>query len=136
MDKIDRRWTIIFGSIGCAIAMSCIAGGVKVDTKLGAVAIAFMFLDCHALGVHAVAWLYACEINSLYLPLPLPLPLLPLQFVLPLGIVLHPNHSLALTADAHEIKESHWPQWQIGSPTSSYIKSGDHYHVHPLAFRY
>ena len=72
MDKVGRRKTIIFGSLGCAIAMGCIAGGVSVNTKLGAaVAIAFMFLfdDCHALGVHAVAWFYACEINSLYLPL-------------------------------------------------------------------
>jgi hypothetical protein len=77
--------------------MGCIAGGVSVNTKLGAaVAIAFMFLfdDCHALGVHAVAWFYACEINSLYLP---PFPNTP-QVV------------LLLTVDAHEIKESHSQQ--------------------------
>ena len=69
IDRMGRRWTIILGSIGCAIAMASIAAGVKSDTKLGgAIAIAFMCIydDMYALGIHAVAWFYACEINSLY----------------------------------------------------------------------
>ena len=59
----------MLGSIGCAIAMASIAGGVKADNKVGgAIAIAFMFIydDVYALGIHAVAWMYATEINSLY----------------------------------------------------------------------
>ena len=48
--------------------MAGIAGGLSADNKLGgAVAIIFMFLfdDVFAFGIHAVAWMYASEINSL-----------------------------------------------------------------------
>ena len=69
VDKLGRRWTMILGALACSIAMAGIAIGVKANNKLGgAFAIAFMFIydDVFALGIHAVAWMYACEINSLY----------------------------------------------------------------------
>ena len=79
--------------------MASVAGGIKAGTKVGgAIAIAFMFIfdDMYALGIHAVAWFYACEINSLYVPLPPP--------NLPTCMVKFP---FAEMADVQEIKVLH-----------------------------
>lgn len=68
IDRLGRRRAMMFGLFGCSIAMAVIAVGVQANNKVGgAFAIAFMFIydDVFALGIHAVAWMYACEINSL-----------------------------------------------------------------------
>jgi len=68
IDRVGRRPAMIFGTLACALCMAGVAGGVKAGNKVGgAFAIAFMFLfdDVFALGIHAVAWMYASEINSL-----------------------------------------------------------------------
>lgn len=69
IDRFGRRRTMMIGSLGCSISMAVIAGGIRAGNEIGgAFAIAFMFLfdDMYALGIHAVAWMYASEINSLY----------------------------------------------------------------------
>lgn len=68
IDRVGRRPAMIYGCLGCGLCMAGIAGGVKADNKVGgAFAIAFMFLfdDIFALGIHAVSWMYASEINSM-----------------------------------------------------------------------
>lgn len=50
MDKIGRRWTVIFSSAGCAACMFIIAGTLldSANRAAAAAAVAFMFLymDC------------------------------------------------------------------------------------------
>jgi Sugar (and other) transporter len=68
IDRVGRRTALMFGSLACGLCMAGIAAGVRADNKVGgAFAVAFMFLfdDVFAWGIHAVAWMYACEINSL-----------------------------------------------------------------------
>jgi MFS family permease len=68
IDRVGRRTALIFGSLACSLCMAGIAVGIKADNKVGgAFAVAFMFLfdDVFAWGIHAVAWMYASEINSL-----------------------------------------------------------------------
>ncbi|KAK5123953.1 hypothetical protein LTR85_002150 [Meristemomyces frigidus] len=68
IDKIGRRWTVIWSSIGCAICMAVIAGSLINQTHTSAaVAVAFMFLflDCFTLGILPVSWSYSAEIQPL-----------------------------------------------------------------------
>ncbi|KAF2726191.1 sugar transporter STL1 [Polychaeton citri CBS 116435] len=68
IDKIGRRWTVIYSSIGCAICMFIIAGSLQSFTYAGAsAAVAFMFiyLDCFTLGILPVSWSYSAEIQPL-----------------------------------------------------------------------
>lgn len=68
IDKIGRRWTTIWSSLGCAICMALIAGCLLVQQRANAAAaVAFMFLymDCFTLGILPVSWSYSAEIQPL-----------------------------------------------------------------------
>ncbi|KAI7718611.1 general substrate transporter [Hortaea werneckii] len=68
IDKLGRRWTVIFSSIGCAACMAIIAGClINQSYTNAAVAVAFMFLylDCFTLGILPVSWSYSAEIQPL-----------------------------------------------------------------------
>ncbi|CAN8101245.1 unnamed protein product [Discula destructiva] len=68
IDRIGRRWTTIWSSIGCAICMALIAGCLLVERRANAAAaVAFMFLymDCFTLGILPVSWSYSAEIQPL-----------------------------------------------------------------------
>jgi hypothetical protein len=68
IDRVGRRLTLIFGTLACGLCMAGIAARVGADNKVGgAFAVGFMFLfdDVFAMGIHAVGWMYACEINFL-----------------------------------------------------------------------
>lgn len=68
IDRIGRRWTTIWSSLGCAICMALIAGCLlKTERSSAAAAVAFMFLymDCFTLGILPVSWSYSAEIQPL-----------------------------------------------------------------------
>lgn len=68
IDRIGRRWTTIWSSLGCAICMALIAGCLLVEKRANAAAaVAFMFLymDCFTLGILPVSWSYSAEIQPL-----------------------------------------------------------------------
>lgn len=68
IDRIGRRWTVIFSSIGCAICMAMVAGCLVNQTKNSAAAVVafmFLFLDCFTLGIMPVSWIYSAEIQPL-----------------------------------------------------------------------
>lgn len=68
IDKIGRRWTTIWSSLGCAVCMALIAGCLLVERRANAAAaVAFMFLymDCFTLGILPVSWSYSAEIQPL-----------------------------------------------------------------------
>jgi len=68
LDKLGRRWSVIFSSAGCAICMAIIAGALLVQSHVNAaVAVAFIFLymDCFTLGILPVSWCYSAEIQPL-----------------------------------------------------------------------
>ncbi|KAK4615766.1 MFS-type transporter oryC [Fulvia fulva] len=68
IDRIGRRWTVIYSSIGCAVCMAVIAGCLLSSSySTAAVAVAFMFLylDCFTLGILPVSWSYSAEIQPL-----------------------------------------------------------------------
>lgn len=68
IDRIGRRWTTIWSSLGCAICMALIAGCLLVEQRANAAAaVAFMFLymDCFTLGILPVSWSYSAEIQPL-----------------------------------------------------------------------
>lgn len=68
IDRIGRRWTTIWSSLGCAMCMALIAGCLLVEKRANAAAaVAFMFLymDCFTLGILPVSWSYSAEIQPL-----------------------------------------------------------------------
>jgi MFS family permease len=68
IDKLGRRWTVIFSSIGCAICMAVIAGCLLNQNHAAAaaaVAFIFLYLDCFTLGILPVSWSYSSEIQPL-----------------------------------------------------------------------
>ncbi|KAK5174697.1 uncharacterized protein LTR77_001779 [Saxophila tyrrhenica] len=68
MDRIGRRWTVIFSSAGCAACMFIIAGCLlSTSYACAAAATAFMFLymDCFTMGILPVSWSYAAETQPL-----------------------------------------------------------------------
>jgi MFS family permease len=68
IDRIGRRWTVIYSSIGCAICMVIIAGcllSTSHTTAATAVAFMFLFMDCFTLGILPVSWSYSAEIQPL-----------------------------------------------------------------------
>lgn len=68
IDRIGRRWTVIYSSAGCAACMFIIAGCLlKSSYSTGAAATAFMFLfmDCFTMGILPVSWSYSAEIQPL-----------------------------------------------------------------------
>ncbi|KAJ4397457.1 hypothetical protein N0V93_001685 [Gnomoniopsis smithogilvyi] len=68
IDRIGRRWTTIWSSLGCAICMALIAGCLLVAKRANAAAaVGFMFLymDCFTLGILPVSWSYSAEIQPL-----------------------------------------------------------------------
>ncbi|KAF7188248.1 Sugar transporter STL1 [Pseudocercospora fuligena] len=68
IDKIGRRWTVIYSSIGCAICMAVIAGCLlnqSYSSAAAAVAFMFLYLDCFTLGILPVSWSYSAEIQPL-----------------------------------------------------------------------
>lgn len=69
IDKIGRRWTTIWSSLGCAACMALIAGclldGEKRANAAAAVAFMFVYMDCFTLGILPVSWSYSAEIQPL-----------------------------------------------------------------------
>lgn len=68
IDRIGRRWTTIWSSLGCAICMALIAGCLLVErhsTAAAAVAFMFLYMDCFTLGILPVSWSYSAEIQPL-----------------------------------------------------------------------
>jgi len=68
IDRIGRRRTVIWSSVGCAACMAIIAGCLlnsSYTTSAVAVAFMFLFLDCFTMGILPVSWSYSAEVQPL-----------------------------------------------------------------------